>query len=440
MRIAFLPSSYLPESVGGTELYVHNLSLALSAAGHQVSVVYHAENPGQSFGDGYEVYRLAPHLPQKRAENFFCNSKRDPPGFDEFLNRWRPDAVHFHALTLGAGLDHSRVLRRHGIPYFITYHTPTFSCQRGTLMRWGKEVCDGNIRPHTCAACTLQGQGLPRPLAELLAASPLPHARLPEGPWTPRLALKSLFAGRLPQWLDFMQGAGHIVACAKWCRDVLIGNGISESSISVHRQALPGDDRTRVLKLPLGNHRPLRLGFFGRFTWIKGPDLLLEAAGHLTSQGMATRVELVGPIPVSERPWADKLLVASTRYAAYLGIKRDSALTDWLDSLDLIVIPSRWLETGPLTLLEAWDRGVPVVGANFGGISDFMGAAGQESLLFDREDSKSLAGAIVRALEWRSDERPEVSIDGMTKLACRMEEMYVGCGQSCSSTSREFPH
>ena len=440
MRIAFLPSSYLPESIGGTELYVHNLALALSAAGHQVAVVHHAENPGVAFGDGYDVHRLGVHIPQKRAEHFFCCSRSDPPGFDEFLDRWRPDVVHFHAWTFGAGPAHSRVMRRRGIPYFVTYHTPAFSCQRGTLMRWGNEVCDGIIRPYTCAACTLQGQGIPRLLAALLAGSPLPHESLPEGPWIPRLALKSLFAQRLPQWLEFMQGSAHIVACAKWCRDVLIANGISPNSISVHRQALPGHDRTRFLKLPLGNHRPLRLGFFGRFTWSKGPDLLLEAAEQLTNQGVDTHVELVGPILPSERSWADKLLAVSARFAAYLGVKRDSALTDWLDTLDLIVIPSRVLETGPLTLLEAWDRSVPVVGANLGGINDFMTAAGQESLLFDRESSRSLAETILRAAEWRSTEQPEVSIDGMMNLASRMEEMYLGRGQFCGSAPRESPH
>src|SRR5207249_2120138 len=110
------------------------------------------------------------------------------------LDRWRPDVVHFHALTLGAGSDHSRALQRRGLPYVVTYHTPSLVCQRGTLMRWGREVCDGVIRPRRCSACTLHGQGWPRPLASLLALSPLPWAALPEGPWVPRLALPSLLA------------------------------------------------------------------------------------------------------------------------------------------------------------------------------------------------------------------------------------------------------
>ncbi len=39
---------------------------------------------------------------------------------------------------------------------------------------------------------------------------------------------------------------------------------------------------------------------------------------------------------------------------------------------DLIAIPSRWLETGPLVALEAFAAGVPVLGANLGGIAELV--------------------------------------------------------------------
>ncbi len=439
MRIAFLPSSYLPESVGGTERYVHTLALSLVAAGHQVAVVYHSSNPGTTVVDGYEVFRLPEYVPRNRAELYLISSGRDPADFDHFLDRWRPEVGHFHALTFGAGPDHSRALRKRGIPYYVTYHTPTFSCLRGTLMRGGKEVCDGIIKPYACAACSLQGQGLPRPLAALLAASPLSYGVLTDGPWVPRLALKSLLAERLPKWRDFMNGAAHLVACAAWCRDVLVANGLPKEAISVHRQALPGHDRKRRLRLPLAKHRPLRLGFFGRFAWIKSRYFARRrSAPGEAGPGSAGRA--AGAIPAAEQIWANKLFAAHSERAAYLGLKRDAALSDWIDTLDLVVIPSRWLETGPLTLLEAWDRGVPVVGADLGGIREFMEAAGQKSLLFEREDPSSLVDAILRAARWPAEESPEVAIDGMAKLAGHMEAMYRGIGVKGSPIPEIAPY
>ncbi len=425
MRIAFLPSSYIPESLGGTEIYVHQLSQALVALGHQVAVVLHAAGTNSAAcEDGYQVFRLPEYLPQRRADLYLHGRGDDPKEFSRLLDEWLPDVVHFHALTLGAGLDHARAVRRRGLPYFITYHTPTFSCHRGTLMRWGNEVCDGVIRPRLCTACTLHGYRVPKLLAGLLALSPLPWALLPDGPWIPRLALPSLLKDGLRAWREFMHGAAHLVACADWCRRLLVDNGLPTERVSVHRQALPGENRTRRLRLPLPERRPLRLGFFGRFSWIKGPDLFLDGLRCLQNRGVSAVGELVGPVAEPEQAWADQLLAKASGQATYLGIKRESALTEWVDTLDLVVIPSRWLETGPLTLLEAWDCGVPVVGADLGGIPDFMRSGPMDELLFRPEDPHSLADAVLRAINWQGLPGPEVSIPGMAALGRRMEGLY----------------
>src|SRR5262249_54466594 len=155
------------------------------------------------------------------------------------------------------------------------------------------------------------------PLARLLGCSPLPHSGLPDGPWLPRLALPSLLQEGLAYWREFMDGAAAIVACAEWCRDVLVHNGVDTGNISVHRQALPGPTPVRTLRLPLPGRRPWRLGFFGRFCWVKGPDLLLEGAARLRRQGFETVCELAGPIPDNERRWANRLLVRHAPHALY---------------------------------------------------------------------------------------------------------------------------
>ena len=67
MRIAFLPSSYLPHSVGGTEIYVHHLSEALARMGHEVAVAYHAPRPApRGAGCLYEAVPLAACPPRRR--------------------------------------------------------------------------------------------------------------------------------------------------------------------------------------------------------------------------------------------------------------------------------------------------------------------------------------------------------------------------------------
>ena len=43
-----------------------------------------------------------------------------------------------------------------------------------------------------------------------------------------------------------------------------------------------------------------------------------------------------------------------------------------LQNYDLALIPSIWMETGPLTLLEAFAAGIPVAGTDLGGIKELL--------------------------------------------------------------------
>src|SRR5215471_5932418 len=114
MYILHLPSSYLPESVGGTEVYVQHLCAGLESRGHTCTVVYHATTPqGAAAGDP-QVKRLPARRPRCRADLYLFQSE-EPPGFADLLRQRRPDVVHFHALTLGAGPDHARVVRNAGV-------------------------------------------------------------------------------------------------------------------------------------------------------------------------------------------------------------------------------------------------------------------------------------------------------------------------------------
>ena len=424
VRIVHLPSNYLPESLGGTEVYVRQLCQGLSDRGHESAVAWHTDVPPPEEWSGPELpVRLPPYLPQRRADLYRKAATQEPPGFRNFLSEWQPAVLHFHAFTLGAGCGHARVAKQLNIPYVITFHTPAQSCQRGTLLRFGVEACDGQLDPVRCAACSLHAKGWPKPAARLLSHSPLSCNWL-EGPWTPRLAVKSLMSEAKDSWQEFFGGAAHIVACAEFCRDVISTNAVSAERISVHRQALPGDERQRPLRLPIQQSGlAVKLGFFGRFAPIKGPDLFVESVRLLRAEGVNVVAELAGPIAPPDRTWAESVLARGGQHVRHLGVLQGAHLADWLRTLDLAVLPSRCLETGPLTLLEAWDRGTPVIGTDLGGIRDFMTAAGLSEFLFAVNAPPSIAAAVRRALAWTRP-APVVTVPGVAALAGEMEDIY----------------
>ena len=75
---------------------------------------------------------------------------------------------------------------------------------------------------------------------------------------------------------------------------------------------------------------------------------------------------------------------------------RLARIEDWLQTLDLFVLASRW-EGMPLALLEAMSLGVPVVATCVGGVPEVLdhGAAG---LLVPPDDIGALAAGIETAL------------------------------------------
>lgn len=421
VRVVHLLSSYPPETLGGTEVYVDGLTTALRRRGIDASVAYHLmsrEAGSQSFG--YPVERLPPRGAPSRRQ-LYEGRLGEPPEFRALLEHVRPDILHFHAYTLGAGADHADVAKSLGIPYVVTYHTPTMSCPRGTLLRWGQVVCDGRVTPSRCAPCKIQSLGVPRIGAEILASLPFSGGLLTDTPLVTAVAMRDLIRRWRACWFEFMKGAAHVIACATWCRDVLVANDLSPEDVSVIRQAVPVAASPSVLRLPLAAG-PLRFGFLGRVTRDKAPDHVIAAISSLRASGIDAHCELVGPVAEGDRAWLEDLL-ASESAARHLGVKRGEARDAWLRSLDALVLPGVWLETGPLVLLEAWSLGVPVLGVSLGGVKEFFTEAGLQALLFAPHDVASLVAAIERARSWRGD-APSVKIQDLPELALETEAVY----------------
>src|SRR5262249_32166598 len=59
-----------------------------------------------------------------------------------------------------------------------------------------------------------------------------------------------------------------------------------------------------------------------------------------------------------------------------------SAVIDTIAEHDVLAVPSQWMETGPLVVLEAFAAGVPVIGSALGGIAELV-SDGSNGLLVD---------------------------------------------------------
>lgn len=130
-----------------------------------------------------------------------------------------------------------------------------------------------------------------------------------------------------------------------------------------------------------------RIGFIGRLSPEKGPDVLVEALGHLTDLPVA--LSLVGTGPLKD---------ALMERAGDLGIQDRLHLHGRVDgagrlmrAFDLVVLSSR-TEGTPITLLEAMAAGVPVVATRVGGVPEVVSS--DEAFLVPSESPGELAAVI----------------------------------------------
>jgi len=136
---------------------------------------------------------------------------------------------------------------------------------------------------------------------------------------------------------------------------------------------------------------PVRFGFVGTLAWHKGVHVLIDAVRALPSNTWELVVfgdERVAPeYSSSLREQARGLPI---RFAGSFA-RRD--ITRAYAEIDVLVVPSIWLENSPLVIHEAFLAGVPVVGSRLGGTADLI-EHGVSGLLYDPHSAPALMAAL----------------------------------------------
>lgn len=158
----------------------------------------------------------------------------------------------------------------------------------------------------------------------------------------------------------------------------------------------------------------LTVGFFGRLTRQKGPDLLLEAAGLVLAHLPHTRFRVFG---AGEE--AGALLARAEELGLGARIRfegecpQDSVLAR-MREVDVVAVPSRW-EGCPYVVLDAQQAGVPVVAASVGGVPELI-RDGLSGLLAEPESPESLCDTLLAALR-SPQKRRELAEGGRVSAA-----------------------
>lgn len=407
MRIVHVLGWYFPDSLGGTEVYVAALARHLRGHGHEVFVAAPNSDCDRDYGyrhEGGEVFRYSiPKRPTRREVQGRA-STRGADRFHRWLERNKPDLVHCHSLVTGLGLEELERARALGARVIVTCHTPSlgFICQRGTMMRWGMDLCDGLAEPVKCASCALVEGGLPQTVAKTVGGIPQSLSQLGAlipGRLGTAVGMRDLIRHNTHRQHRLLETVDAFVVLTQWAWNTVAANHGSERKLVLNRLGIDLNGvRKRNIERPIGV--PVRLGYVGRFHATKGIFVLAEALSQLP-RNLPFSLELRGPtISNEDRATQQKLeaMMGKDSRIRFAPAVEHKDVGRVLAEYDVLLCPSTWLEGGPTVAMEAQAVGTPVVGSRIGGLGEIV-EDGVNGRLVPAGNAIALATAIAEVAE-----------------------------------------
>lgn len=425
MKICFVSLGFLPDQIGGGEVYAFRLAQALTKQGQTVTVIRRLASQSSQVSVLQSEYVGIPvfGLNSKPPASAWAHDKNEYEWAIDFFRETNPHVVH---VFLFAGmLSIVRAAKALSIPVVLTALDFGMFCSNFLLLRPDGGLCDGTMEFQKCEECQIQrysrkhqvaykttaylpsaaGNGL-RKLANSVGLND-PFLTLDV-----REALKAL----RKNWSNIDSLVDVVITPSNIMRSMYIANGFPQERL---HSVVYGVDANRVEKSP--SDRKIRFGYIGRLHAAKGVNTLLEAFGKLTDPDVS--LSIFGPLP--DEYSTDPLLLSAKRDSRIIfrGSVDQANVRQIHESIDVLVVPSVCYENAPIVVLEALAYGTPVVASDVDGIKQFVRHE-VNGLIFERANPQSLQQALERLvtqpelLESLNDSHPNV-----TTLAQNAEQL-----------------
>lgn len=244
-----------------------------------------------------------------------------------------------------------------------TLHNYLMVCPNGTLYR------DGQV----CTDC--------------VGAAPLPAVR--HGCYRDSsLATVPLAVNMVANRRRWWSGVARFFCISNAQRQILIQSGMPAQRLGVKHNFVPDPGHQRSGP---GEY----LLYLGRLTEAKGVRLLMAAWDRLgAGGGVGPALVLAGAGPLHEElgRWAQ-----DRQDVRYLGLQSRTQCAELMARAAAVVVPSAWMETFGLVVVEAMAAGVPTVAAAHGALVELVDD-GVTGLLHRPGDAGSLAECLRRVV------------------------------------------
>lgn len=404
MNIAYAVHHLPPRYTGGAEQRAWRTARWFQVRGHAASLIaiesINRDAPACAdfIESGLSVRRLSfDHQSFSDSRSWTYDNSLVERRVGEFLAEQCPDVFHLfsgYLMTAGA----IRAARTAGLPIVISLTDFWFLCPRITLLRSDGTLCPRPpADPLACVRCQSEeqrrfrwpAQALPRPAAG--AAWRMLKVILPS------VQRRVHYIRQRRETLSWaLDQADALICPSRFLRERFIEHGVAADKLHRMRQGLnlpaqlPGRGSANA---------QLVIGYRGQIKSHKGLDLLIEAGRSLAARGYRFTLAIYGDEFEDPRYAAElKRRAQGADWIEWRGVYVANAVWDVLTGLDVVVVPSRWYENSPNTILEAQAMNIPVVATNLGGMAELVHHDG-DGLLFRPNDPGDLSGQLARLLD-----------------------------------------
>jgi glycosyltransferase involved in cell wall biosynthesis len=318
MKIALVHCYYLQR---GGEDGVFEQERKMLETSNQVCSFVHSNQPGWK---GLLQFLLSIHNP-------FIAGK-----FRAFLVQELPDLVHIHNWHFATGPVLIQVAQKRNIPVVITLHNYRLLCPSATLVHQGKLFTSSvNVAFPWQAVSKRVYRG------SIL------------------LTFWMAFLVRWNKWVGTWQKVTRFIALTPFAREIHLNSYLSLQNPQLVVKSNFVVDRGFEVE-----NRGSHFLFVGRLTEEKGIMTLLEAC-----RLSALQLTIIGDGPL--RKQVEEMCAASP-HLTYLGPKSNPEIIEHMKTCTALIFPSIWYEGMPLTILEAFSCGTPVIASRLGAMKDMI--------------------------------------------------------------------
>lgn len=363
---------------GGADVVYLNTTDLLRENGHEVycfSMKDEKNLPaeeGKFFAESLDP-RKASTLQKIKAVPRFINNRDAAKKLEQLLKEFKPDIAHIHLYLGKLSSSILPVLKKHRIPVVFSVHDYRFICPAYLFLDGENKICE-RCKSKFYMNCTLHKCSEGNFFQSLLLTADAYYRKYRVSPV--KHAAQFIFVS------DFIRKK-HIEF------DPAYGK-----KASLLYNFIPSLEKVNPIHTKGGYFL-----FYGRLSREKGVDTLIQAA---IKSGIP--LKLVGTGSLSEKYSSNP-----HPQVEFLGHQTGAALWELVSQASFVVVPSEWYENNPLTILESYGLGKPVIGARIGGIPEIV-QDGETGYLFEPGNVDDLAAKLSEAAATDADTYQRLSM------------------------------